>query len=115
MEFVIWLIDICPKLSILLVILSVVSLIVLMIKAALDEADGKKVSVKKIFIAPVILATISVLIPSREGLSAMIIVPKIVNNEQIQEITGNSLKALAELSIKWMLEVTRDNQHGNNI
>ena len=67
----------------------------------------KKYCCKLVFlpIISVICLTIGTLIPSPKVLASMIIIPSIVNNEQVQTISKNGLTVLEELSKQWVKEI----------
>lgn len=56
-------------------------------------------------ITAITAATLILVIPSKNTIAAMYVVPKIVNNEAIQEISGNSLEVLRELTKKWLYDI----------
>lgn len=67
----------------------------------------KKYCCKLMFfpIISIICLIIGTLIPSPKVISSMIIIPSIVNNEQVQTISKNGLTVLEELSKQWVKEI----------
>ena len=60
----------------------------------------------------VICLIIGTLIPSPKVLASMIIIPSIVNNEQVQTISKNGLTVLEELSKQWVKEIIIEKTKG---
>lgn len=56
-------------------------------------------------IITIICLIIGTLIPSPKVISSMIVIPAIVNNEQVQTISKNGLTVLEELSKQWVKEI----------
>ena len=64
-----------------------------------EESTPRFYKIFRLLLVPLlILAPINCLIPSQKTIAAMIVVPAIVNNEDIKGITGDSLKGLRILS-----------------
>lgn len=63
---------------------------------------------KLLYAASMVVALLSAMIPSQKGLAAMVLVPAVLNDQRMQNITGNSLEILERLTHKWMLEVIKD-------
>ena len=88
------------------VILSIASVIALL---AFAEASGfKKNHVKNFIIAEIVWVLIFVFgllgntfIPSTKQMIAIITIPKIVNNEQVQEMPDNALKLINKKLREW--------------
>lgn len=60
---------------------------------------------KKIAAACLISWLACAIIPSKQEMAAMVLIPAIANNEKVQNITGNSLSILEELTRKWLEEL----------
>ena len=71
-----------------------------------DEIKSSKKRFKIALVPVVICALILMLVPSQKEMAAIYVVPKVVNNEQIQTITKDGLSAvskLVELSNKYLV------------
>ena len=100
---------ICITLGVLSALLIIMSLII--IGATLDQ-DSRKYS-NKMLIAPIIgvlLIIVNVFIPSTKQMCAILIIPKIVNNERIQ---GNANK-LFQLCEAWLDENLKSKKDNND-
>lgn len=51
---------------------------------------------------------LSIAIPTTKEVAVIYVIPKIVNNEQVQELGKNSLDALVNLSKEWIEELKPD-------
>lgn len=76
-----------------------------------DYSSCKVSWLRRCFIAAVIFGTLFVVTPSSKTVAAMYVVPAIVNNEQLQGIAGNSLKALEKLTQKWLKDLAEEAEH----
>lgn len=52
-----------------------------------------------------IFGAVHTLLPSTRLAAAMLLVPAIANNEDVQQIGGNSLEALRKLTEQWLIEL----------
>lgn len=50
----------------------------------------------------VLFLFLTVLTPSSKTVAAMIILPRVVENEQVRNITDNSLRVLEKLTAEWV-------------
>ena len=51
---------------------------------------------------------ISTFLPNGKTIAAMYVVPSIMNNEKIQNITGNGLELLEKYTRQWLEEMTKE-------
>ena len=65
---------------------------------------------KQIFITVLILLVISIFIPNKKTMIAMVVTPIITNNESIQNISDKSLKAIEKLLDEYIKEDTSENK-----
>ena len=63
---------------------------------------------KKCIFWSILILVISSFIPSSKTLASMMIIPSIVNNKQIQNISKNSLTILENLTKQWVIEITKE-------
>lgn len=75
-----------------------------------DEEVKNKIITKTLYIF-LFSTTLSVFIPSTKQLASMIVLPKIMNNEQIQNTVVNGLD-LMELTTKWLKENLKETSDG---
>lgn len=71
-------------------------------------ADKMKKIIRLLAIFLIVVAPIRIAIPSQKTIAAMIVVPAIVNNEDIQGITSNSLKGLRLLAEDWLKRLMKE-------
>lgn len=81
----------------------------------LTEATTNQIaSIKKIFfrfaVGFFIFIFLCAAVPSSKTLGAMVLIPAIINNEQVQDISKNTLDALQELTTQWF-KALKDNSN----
>lgn len=94
-----------------LTIFAIVFLIIFCAAATNDDTDmlGKlKVFAKPLFVGLILSWVIMIVVPSKTTVAAMYIIPSLVNNEKIQEISGDSLEAMRLLTKKWLKQLTEE-------
>lgn len=79
-----------------------------------DKSDKIKVKTLKKYIRLCILLAscfgfLSLAFPSTKIIAAMYVLPKIVNNNDVQHIANDNLKNLRLLSEKWLMELMQGN------
>lgn len=108
----IYLISVLGTLRIISIVVAGISFVVsaLMAVATIDLLEDKKMCklIKKFLVCGAISLFFVALIPNKQDIAAMAVIPTIVNNEKVQNITGNGLSILEELTKKW-LEELKDN------
>lgn len=77
----------------------------------LPRVNATKRWLSRVIVIGCIAAVLNCIVPNSKTLAAMYIVPAIVNNEQIQGIAGNSLKALEKLTQKWLKDLAEEAEH----
>lgn len=90
----IYLINLCDNLRIIAIscaILSVLLVVVLIVSAALADDELDPAWMKRFGIGFAISMVFLAVLPSQKTLAAMIVIPAITNNEQLQEISKNVL------------------------
>jgi RsiW-degrading membrane proteinase PrsW (M82 family) len=110
--FMVYLIGIASNVQVILITVFICVLLSLIVVAVwwLAEEDSREKSQKclfRVFIFTVISGVLAALMPSSSTVAAMIVIPKVVNNEKIQNITENSLNILQSLSVKWLEDLTK--------
>lgn len=79
-----------------------------------SESDGSTFPVsnpikciKRVIVSIGILVLLACSIPSSKTVAAMVIIPALVENKNIQELTGNGLEALNLLTKQWVESLTK--------
>ena len=116
LAFYIYLIGIVDKLIILFIAYSVIvgALSFMIFCDSPDDSNVESTS-KKFFISAICAFIITVFIPSSKTLASMIMIPTVVNNEQIQNIGKNRLTILEELTKKWVIDITLDSNKESDV
>ena len=116
LAFYIYLIGIVDKLIILFIAYSVIigALSFMILCDSPDNSNVKSIS-KKFLISTICTFIITIFIPSSKTLASMIIIPAVVNNEQVQNIGKNSLTVLEELTKQWVIDITSNSNKELNI
>lgn len=92
------------------IILACIYLIIKLIGEGLDDDEPKRVAAalvlptKIAIVASVILACLFAFTPTTKQMAAIIVVPKIINNKDVQEIPQN----LIELCNEWVKDKTEE-------
>ena len=109
LAFYIYLIGIVDKLIMLFIAYSAIvcALSFMIFCDSPDDSNAKSIS-KKFLISAICTFTITIFIPSSKTLASMIMIPAVVNNEQVQNIGKNSLTILEELTKQWVIDITSD-------
>ena len=79
-----------------------------------NNSNAKSIS-KKFLISAICAFIITIFIPSSKTLASMIMIPAVVNNEQVQNIGKNSLTVLEELTKQWVIDITSNSSKESNI
>lgn len=66
--------------------------------------------IKRGIAAWLVIVALALITPSGKTVAAMYLVPKIVNNEQLTEIAGNSMEALRLLTKDWLNNLAKENK-----
>lgn len=84
-----------------------VSLMALIILGILAVDEDVALQAIKVVVVPVIIvsALLAVFIPDSKTLAAMYVIPAVVNNERIQNISKNGLESLDLLTKQWVDEL----------
>ena len=72
-----------------------------------EEIKKAKSVLKLLCVIVVVCGSIAVFIPSSKTIAAMYVLPAIVNNEHIQNSTGNALEALENLTKEWLKDTVK--------
>ena len=72
-----------------------------------EEIKKAKSVLKLLCITMVVCGSLAVFIPSSKTIAAMYVLPAIVNNEHIQNSTGNALEALENLTKEWLKDTVK--------
>lgn len=116
LAFYIYLIGIIDKLNTALIIYGIVIGVLSFIIASNSPDDSKVESTYiKFFISAICAFIITIFIPSSKTLASMIMIPTIVNNEQVQNIGKNSLTILEKLTKQWVIDITSDSNKKSDI
>lgn len=115
--FMIYMMDVADNISVIATIafiaLILVALVIGTICIAEDtdyDDDNRKINLLKILKTVIsclfVVGIIATFVPSSKTIAAMYVVPTIVNNEKIQNITGNGLELLEKYTKQWLDEMT---------
>jgi len=74
-----------------------------------SEAKRAKFALKITIPITIVCGFIAVFVPSSKTIAAMYVLPAIVNNEHIQNSTGNALEALENLTKEWLKDTVKSN------
>ena len=72
-----------------------------------EEIKKAKSVLKLLCVIVVVCGSLAVFIPSSKTIAAMYVLPAIVNNEHIQNSTGNALEALENLTKEWLKDTVK--------
>ena len=116
LAFYIYLIGIVDKLIMLFIAYSAIvcALSFMIFCDSPDDSNAKSIS-KKFLISAICTFTITIFIPSSKTLASMIMIPAVVNNEQVQNIGKNSLTVLEELTKQWVIDITLDSNKESDV
>lgn len=116
LAFYIYLIGIVDKLGMLFIAYSVIvgALSFMIFCDSPDDSNAESTS-KKFLVSAICAFIITVFIPSSKTLASIIIIPAVVNNEQVQNIGKNSLTVLEELTKQWVIDITLNSNKESNI
>ena len=114
--FYIYLIGIVDKLIMLFIAYSAIvcALSFMIFCNSSNNSNTKSIS-KKFLISAICVFIITIFIPSSKTLASMIMIPAVVNNEQVQNIGKNSLTVLEELTKQWIIDITSNSNKESNI
>jgi predicted CDP-diglyceride synthetase/phosphatidate cytidylyltransferase len=88
--------DICMA-SLMIIVFSFVLLLFLFMNMEDDENYFHKRSSKILMGTLIVFTLLATFIPSTKQMITILILPKIVNNERIQSVAGNTLKSVDDL------------------
>ena len=73
-----------------------------------DDDSAEKISrgFKKVIYPAAVFGLLAVAIPTQKEAAAIYLIPKLVNNEEVQDIAGKSLDVLQLKLNKWLDELT---------
>lgn len=74
-----------------------------------EEVKQAKTALKITTAIMIVCGFIAVFVPSSKTIAAMYVLPAIVNNEHIQNSTGNALEALENLTKEWLKDTVKSN------
>lgn len=80
---------------------------------AQEEIKKAKSVLKLLCVIVVVCGSLAVFIPSSKTIAAMYVLPAIVNNEHIQNSTGNALEALENLTKEWLKDTVKSKDANN--
>lgn len=72
-----------------------------------EEVKQAKAALKITTAIMIVCGFIAVFVPSSKTIAAMYVLPAIVNNEHIQNSTGNALEALENLTKEWLRDTVK--------
>lgn len=72
--------------------------------------DISKKAIGKAICGGIIALLIGACIPTKRDIAAIVLIPVIVNNEKLQNITGNSLDTLELLIKEWLEDLKKGNE-----
>jgi len=72
-----------------------------------SEAEQAKFVARITMAITIVCGSIAVFVPSSKTIAAMYVLPAIVNNEHIQNSTGNALEALENLTKEWLKDTVK--------
>ena len=70
---------------------------------------------KKYIFWSILILIINCFTPSSKTLASMIMIPAVVNNEQVQNIGKNSLTILEELTKQWVIDITSNSNKKSDV
>lgn len=73
-----------------------------------EEKSKDKLVIKSTGIVFVLSALLALFVPSAKTIAAMYVLPAIVNNEHIQNATGNTLELLEKLTKDWLKDTIKE-------
>lgn len=73
-----------------------------------EEKSKDKLVIKSTGIVFVLSALLALFVPSAKTSAAMYVLPAIVNNEHIQNATGNTLEFLEKLTKDWLKDTIKE-------
>lgn len=73
-----------------------------------EEIKKAKIALKLLCVIVVVCGSFAVFIPSSKTIAAMYVLPAIVNNEHIQNATGNTLEFLEKLTKDWLKDTIKE-------
>ena len=72
-----------------------------------SETEQVKTAARITLTITIVCGFIAVFVPSSKTIAAMYVLPAIVNNEHIQNSTGNALEALENLTKEWLKDTVK--------
>lgn len=107
--FMIYMMNVCDNISIISCIAVIAFMmisfgigIVYLCESTRELMKIFKTSIFFLFISGII----ATFVPDGKTIAAMYVVPSIVNNEKVQNVTSNSLELLEKYTKKWLDEIT---------
>ena len=78
-----------------------------------SEVKQAKIALKITIPTMILCGLIATFVPSSKTIAAMYVLPAIINNEHIQNSTGNALEALENLTKEWLKDTvkSKDSNH----
>lgn len=74
------------------------------------EIKKEKSALKVSCVLLLVTGAIALFVPSSNTIATMYILPAIVNNDHIQNSTGNALEALENLTKQWLNDTVKNNK-----
>jgi len=92
-----------------------VALVIAMAEEQEDFVLNFKKAYKIIILTAIVSSLLLAVVPNTKQMATIYLLPKLVNNEEVQAIAGDSLKILKELTSKTLCELTdcEKEQHGS--
>lgn len=72
-----------------------------------SEVKQAKITAKITMAITIVCGSIAVFVPSSKTIAAMYVLPAVINNEHIQNSTGNALEALENLTKEWLKDTVK--------
>jgi hypothetical protein len=107
--------DVITVVSVFSVLIGIVGLTGYIVCLCSDDDCAENIPIfrkilKSCIVAICISSLMSIVVPSSKSLAAIIIIPKIVNNEKVQDITDNTLNILQSLTVKWVNDLNSNKE-----
>ena len=95
-------------LQLLLLFFSIFVVLIMLFDCNAKEEIKKAKSVLKLLcVIVVVCGSLAIFIPSSKTIASMYVLPAIINNEHIQNSTGNALEALENLTKEWLKDTVK--------
>lgn len=103
------------QLAIVTTIISGAYSLMYVVSSYLDEdvCNALRPNIKKVFCVLILSITLLLLIPTKKEALAIYIIPKIVNNESIQQMPGTALKSMEYLNLIFEKELKELRMNSN--